>query len=389
MRQGWGLWLAMVLVVFLGAPANASTNGIKTRKRGIVRLQSQNPFYTAICTSAVVGVRPLVLLTAFHCLGDVETGAATAFIEEEEKDLERSPAQYRSTRVVLPAQVRELEAFRSVDSVIADYKRDSSSAADPHMAASALRRHYARYNYARDQLNRVVSQFQASDLALLVFDNYDGFLNHRHVEDLVARGALVPIARRAAEEGDRVAFGGFGEAAGVSPSDKQMHGFTNYVQKSENGFVATYGMVPEIFRDASDTPSLVSPGEMGAILPGDSGGPLMSDYGVVGVASWYKRVPMESDEEIAFGWPRQPDGYYLYMTSRYSSLHSDFATNMLETAAAEQKLSLVFSDREIPQLHDVPKWEGVGAPLTSRTAKLLQDAERYHRQYNPAVNPIE
>lgn len=357
------------LVPVLTSTALGGTHTITTSKAGIVKLVASDQ--KSQCSGTVIGTRPLTVATAFHCLGDINEGNLVVVLEKEKTNIRNNLAKYTSNRVVVSAKLSQYPEYLVLQKSDASFKKTLE---DLNVAQAALNadpnnedlqenvknlRLNAQGSYdlrakALEALKRkALATDEVTDLAIVAFDKYDGELNQKDPEELIAAGSLIPLSPNSRLLGAKVAFGGFGitgEPEQGAPGAKGVGAFTNVVQAQGNGLLATYGMLP------GTANSRIPAGEMGAILPGDSGGPLMNDYGVVGVASYIKPSPMETDRAPAAGWPRDRDGYYSYMSGRYADLSSRPAQELIATAQSSYHLNIEINQNQNLALTDIQSW---------------------------------
>jgi hypothetical protein len=355
------------LVPVLSSVAVGGTHAINAEKAAIVKLlavsnQSQ-------CTGTVVGVRPLTVLTAFHCIGNISNGDVMVGIKNEKDAMKANPLAYMSTKAVLTPVFTgypEYQVLQDLDNELAKALSGidetkaliSESPEDEAQKAKLKELQLAAYEFKtlykqamRSILNRAHNDDASTDLAILVFDRYDGELNKKSTEDLIHSGALIPISPNDRMKGKRVAFGGFGMTGEAQQTaSSEIGAFTNIVQKQAGNLLATYGMLPGVSQGR------IERGNMGAVLPGDSGGPLMNDFGIVGVASYIKPAPMETPTEPAPGWPKDRDGFYSYLTGRFVDLNSPKAAALFAVATITHKLSIEQNYSENLALTDLSTW---------------------------------
>jgi hypothetical protein len=354
-------------VPVLTSVAVGGTHTINVKKAGIVKLLALTT--GGQCSGTVVGVKPLTVLTAFHCIGHLENGDVAVALPNERKAMEASPFNYISTKAVVSPKLLETPEAGALKLIDQDIKAASAEIAevtdklktDPENPAlleqveelqSKIYSSVMMYQQGlMSVLTKGASEDASSDLAILVFDRYNGPLNQKNPAELIASGALIPISPSKEAQGTKVAFAGFGINGETRETPKEMGAFTNKVHVQAGNTLAIRGMLPGI------TDSLIAKGEMGAVLPGDSGGPLLNDFGVVGVASYIKNSPMEAKRPPAPGWPRDRDGYYSYLTGRFVDISSDRAAELFATAKLTQKVNLEQNYAENLALTDLSTWD--------------------------------
>lgn len=359
--------LALVgLVPVLTSNALGGTHTVTTKKAGIIKLRSSDG--SGQCSGSIVGVRPLTVLTAFHCLSDMLKGDIVAVIENEAPEIKKAPRNYLSTRVVSSKKLKETSEYYAIErshKKLTDLATELSFAeADLKKAPSSIvlqervktlretgMSYYHLYQRAFDKLKEKAAFAGSSlDLAVVSFDNYKGPLNTTSTKELIELGAIVPVSPNNSLVGKKVAFGGFGAKGLGEEAASELGAFNNVIKKQVGGLLATFGMLPGVHD------SQIPKGQMGAILPGDSGGPLMNDYGVVGVASYIKPSPMETENEPAPGWPVDQDGFYSYLTGRFVDLSDEASLEVLETARNKHQMSIEVNGALNLALTDIKQW---------------------------------
>ncbi len=354
-------------VPVLSSVAVGGTHTINAKKAGIIKLMSISG--GGQCTGTVVGVRPLTVLTAFHCISHIETGDVMIGIENEKEALKADRLAYTSTKAIVSPHLAaypeagalkliglELnkfiaEATEAKAGLAADPKNEELKAKLQEAQARAYQLTMLYQQGLQQMAMRTMVDDPSGDLAVLVFERYKGPLNSKSTEELIDSGELIPVSPNKDLVRKRVAFAGFGMTGEAqSSASTDMGAFTNVVQKQHGNLLATYGMLP------GNTDGPIERGNMGAVLPGDSGGPLMNDFGIVGVASYIKRAPMETDREPAPGWPIDNDGFYSYLTGRFVDLSSPKPTELIAAAKISHKLNIEENFAENLAITDLSTW---------------------------------
>lgn len=315
-------WLATG-VAAISCNSFAVLNGVETTYPAVVRLTRTT--FPGECSGSIVGLNPVTIVTALHCIENLETGGVRVSFEDGSavaEGLNEVPDEaYVSTRATISQPIREHPLYSDYQKVVDEEKEavivpmvivqlSRSSPPKPvplfTLKKTKLLNQILGRSLETDALDhpslRVPQErIGSADVAILEFAQLRVARNESAREWLVSQGQLFAVEDRSlnfAQTPGRVY--GFGvdklDTSKMSPGKRPLRNARTSVRKSrQTGMIFSYGYPFENY------PNQVA-GEKshhynyGSILPGDSGGPLVLEENrkLIGVNSATRSTTINS-----------------------------------------------------------------------------------------------
>jgi len=337
-------------LIFLGALLSAvawpASNSSFYTMKAVVRLLSHQRKF--ICSGAIVGIHPLKVLTAAHCVGNLSDGDAEmidptldeippdwnapmlrsqkVFLSENENFLKKLEAAVEARSKLFQANEQQKKSARAKMLGQVERKKLLLSLREAPLAAradlhekllkldeteegvdSALQEssdeasvYGKQVDDAFNEIFNVEDELASLDLAVLVFA--EKTQNPvKDLPDMIQRMKVLPLASAAAHENAQVMIGGFGLMGEDQPNRTNLPRFTINSLASLEGAVGLYtskGILRKEYENEN-----IKLGEMGSPLRGDSGGPALSERGLLGVVSVLNEGKLIEPVPPKEGWP--------------------------------------------------------------------------------------
>lgn len=347
------VWSSFLFVFF----TYSATQAVSFYVPGIIELKVGSRSGT--CTGAIVGDRPIKVLTAEHCLTNHVNGgvyirdprfkgnnwiaSSKVFLSEDESYL----------KLLTTRNEKRLEIEKQKSSQNETFENLGNKAGLDEKFFSII----SQIDQLRIELETVEEQllhlYTNRDLAILIFDSH--LLGEMSESERVKRGEILPLAKNTQGIlGKEVILGGYGvqdvsELKNYSKakfSSGLSHFTTNVLRLAE--FPDAYQVIGYKNNNYAKRAAL-SPGKRGVPLQGDSGGVVLTQNGVIAVNSlisdYRSHLPPEE------GWlSSSPSGSivksYEYIIAYFASTSSGAAQKLFDRVEREVGALVYVSEQE-------------------------------------------
>lgn len=363
-----------------------ATNSVRYSIPGVVELRVKG----GTCSGSLVGDSPIRILTAEHCLANLEDGGAEMIDPlgtqnsgklkwiKSSKVFVSKNAEYRSLVEKKYKLAFEIEELELVASIAGNKLRASQLASDGGFLGSlfshskqklsekeqekleqtledALRGLEARSLDLKSLETSMAGRFADHDIAVLVFPTSLG--GNLSVEQRVKNREILPLARSSSRDKDiPVMIGGFGitsdetqrivaTKARAEQAPLVSHFTTNTLSKNTKrpSMYLLFGNTPRDLKKAN-IPSATK----GVPLPGDSGSGVLSNEGILAVTSFItlysSHVPPEPNWLNIVDDVDSPVERYEYFMAFFPSTTSDVAQSLFADVESSSG-PLVYADQ--------------------------------------------